>query len=89
MPNHSRSVVDFLRASPVLLVLLAIFAGRVSADDFDYGRFIAKVRPSAAEERWRLIELKSSLVVAFRQAKAENKPVYYFAADGVLGSGNC
>ena len=44
---------------------------------------------TTAEQRWRLTGMEDSLVVAFKRAKAENKPVYYFSADGVLDSGNC
>jgi hypothetical protein len=50
---------------------------------------IARIRATDAEERWRLIPWRDSLVEAFAVARKERKPVFFFGYDGILDTGNC
>jgi hypothetical protein len=55
----------------------------------DLARRMDEIRATPAERRWRNVPLESSFVVARKKAIAVNKPLFYFAADGVLDAGNC
>ncbi len=50
---------------------------------------LARVRPTAAEERWRSIDWHRSLTSTLAEAKASGKPVFLFGYDGTLDDGNC
>ena len=47
------------------------------------------VHASRRESQWQLIPWRASLAEALREAKKTNKPVYMFAADGNMQTGNC
>jgi len=47
------------------------------------------VRATRRESQWQLIPWRASLTAALAEAKKTNKPVYMFAADGDMQTGNC
>lgn len=76
----------------VLGILALASAGVVRAQDpapDPIADAIARVRPTAAEERWRALSWHTSLTVALAEARAAGKPVFLFAYDGTLDDGNC
>lgn len=50
---------------------------------------LARVRPSAREDAWRLLPWHRSLAAALALAKERDQPVFLFAYDGTLDDGNC
>ena len=60
-----------------------------AAGEDEISRRMHEIRATPAEQRWRHIPLEDSFVAARKKARAANKPIFYFAADGVLDAGNC
>ncbi len=48
-----------------------------------------QTRPSPRESQWQKIRWRTSLSTALAEGKRAGKPVYYFATDGELTTGNC
>ena len=63
----------------VLIACLAPATGEISETDF---RTLHKELQPAADEAWRTIPWKLSLLDAQRQAAAEKKPLFIWAMDG-------
>jgi hypothetical protein len=72
-------------ASPLALSLLAL----ATPQDDPIGSAIASTRPTAAEERWRLVPWLDSVTEALERARREQRPVFLFGYDGDLDTGNC
>lgn len=71
------------------LLAAGLLATCLMAEEDRIEKRMRAVRATSAELRWRHIPVGLSLVTALKRAKEVNKPVFYFAADGVLDSGNC
>jgi hypothetical protein len=69
------------------VVVLASLTPASAAQDA-IAEAIGATRATAAEERWRAIPWLTSLRVALERGKAESKPVFFFAYDGILDTGN-
>jgi hypothetical protein len=75
-------------AHPALLAvtLAALASDAVAQDAIDAA--IGATRATAAEERWRTIPWLTSLRAALQRGQTESKPVFFFAYDGILDTGN-